>query len=412
MIQYLFLCLILFSSLVLSSELPIGLTDEERLNKHLIYEMGRETDPPVEPVRNIAEFEPMQGALIRYPFGISTAIIKEIAEDIKVYCLVSSGSQNSAYNSMNNADVNMDNVEFILGATDSYWTRDYGPWWVVDGNGDLGIVDFTYNRPRPNDNDAPLKVSDYLDIPYFATDIVSAGGNYMTDGLGVGASSTLVYEENSMSNNQIHQDMFDYYGIDPYHTIEDPNNTYIDHIDCWGKFLSPQKVLLREVPTSHAQYDEIEEVVDYFENIVNGNGESWEIYRVYTPSNQPYTNSIILNNKVFVPISSSSWDDDALEVYQEALPNYEILPFTGTWESTDAIHCRIKGIPDISLYEYTQGDVNTDGVINVLDIVLTVNFVLGVDAPSNIQSSLADMNSDGILNILDVILLVNEVIGG
>ena len=70
-----------------------------------------------------------------------------------------------------------------------------------------------------------------------------------------------------MSNNQIHQDMFNYYGIDPYYTIEDPNNTYIDHIDCWGKFLSPQKVLIREVPTSHAQYDEIEEVVDYFESI-------------------------------------------------------------------------------------------------------------------------------------------------
>ena len=46
----------------------------------------------------------------------------------------------------------MDNVQFIIGATDSHWTRDYGPWWVIDGNGDYSIVDFTYNRPRPNDN--------------------------------------------------------------------------------------------------------------------------------------------------------------------------------------------------------------------------------------------------------------------
>jgi len=94
------------------------------------------------------------------------------------------------------------------------------------------------------------------------------------------------------------------------------------------------------------------------------------------------------------------------------MPGYEVLPFTGTWESTDALHCRVKGIPDISFYQYSQGDVNTDGVINILDIVLSVNFVLGVDSPSNIQSALADMNSDGIINILDVILLVNEVIGG
>ena len=104
----------------------------------------------------------MQGVLIRYPFGISTSLIREMAEDVKIYCLVSSSSQNSAYNSMNGAGVDMNNVEFITGSTDSYWTRDYGPWWVVDGNSDVGVGDFTYNRPRPNDNNAPQKVANYL----------------------------------------------------------------------------------------------------------------------------------------------------------------------------------------------------------------------------------------------------------
>ena len=117
----------LFSSDSNGVELPIGLTEEEKGKMHIIEEMGRETDPPPAPMRNIAEFERMQGVLIRYPFGISTSIIKEMAEDVIVYCLVSSGSQNSANNSMTNAGVNMDNVEYIIGSTDSYWTRDYGP---------------------------------------------------------------------------------------------------------------------------------------------------------------------------------------------------------------------------------------------------------------------------------------------
>ena len=511
---------ILFLSLIFSNnvELPIGLTEFEKENIDLIYTMGRDTDPPQGPVRNIAEFERMSGVLIRYPFGISTSIIREMAEDIIVYCLVSNNSQNSAYNSMNNAGVNMDNVEFILGSTDSYWTRDYGPWWVVDGNRDVSIVDFTYNRPRPNDNQAPAKVSNYLDVPYFATDIITAGGNYMTDGLGIAASSDLIYEENSMSNSQIHQDMLDYYGIHTYHAIPDPNNTYIDHIDCWGKFLSPQKILLREVPTSHAQYDEIEEVVDYFENVPNGYGEPWEIYRVYTPNNQPYTNSIILNNKVLVPTMNSSWDDEALESYQEAMPGYEILGFTGSWESTDALHCRTKGIPDLEMLQIfhnpidnqiepqnfysveviiddlseagliddelkvvwwtdemdeveeillnvceqdipdcynanipsllsdseikyfiqaidltgrfetlpmagyfsfnaiggtpaQDGDINIDGIINVLDIVVAVNHVLGIDPITGYELDLADMNDDGVVNILDIISIVNIIIG-
>ena len=410
-------------SLVYSNELPIGFTEEEWANRYLINTMGRETDPPLGPIRSIAEYEPMQGALIRYPFGISTSIIKEIAEDVKVYCLVSSSQQNSAYNSMNNGDVNMDNVEFISGSTDSYWTRDYGPWWIVDGNGDVGIVDFTYNRPRPNDNDAPLKVSDYLEVPYYSADFVSTGGNYMTDGFGMSASTQIAYTENNECNtndqssipldpcNYVDNIMEDYYGIDEYHVVADPNNEYIDHIDCWGKFLSPNRVLIREVPASHNQYDEIEEVADYFSSILTSSGTPWEVFRVYTPNNQPYTNSLILNNKVFVPIMNSSWDGPALDVYEAAMPDHIILPYTGSWESTDALHCRAKGIPDLSFMQFSDGDVNMDSLINVLDIVLVVNFVLGVEEPSSSQTDLSDMNNDSIVNILDVISIVNLVLG-
>jgi hypothetical protein len=40
------------------------------------------------------------------------------------------------------------------------------------------------------------------------------------------------------------------------------------------------------------------------------------------------------------------WDDDAIQSYQNAMPGYEILGFTGSWVSTDAIHCRAMGITD------------------------------------------------------------------
>ena len=84
-------------------ELPQGLTQEELENIDIIYSMGSRTEPPIGPVRNIAEYDPMQGVLIRYPFGISTSIINEMSDDVIVYCLVSSNQQNSAYNAMNNA---------------------------------------------------------------------------------------------------------------------------------------------------------------------------------------------------------------------------------------------------------------------------------------------------------------------
>mgnify|MGYP006088758185 CR=1 FL=1 len=55
------------------------------------------------------------------------------------------------------------------------------------------------------------------------------------------------------------------------------------------------------------------------------------------------------------------------------------------------------------------GDVNLDSYIDVLDIVILINFVLELEVPTDEQHWLSDMNSDSILNILDVVLMVDTV---
>ena len=57
-----------------------------------------------------------------------------------------------------------------------------------------------------------------------------------------------------------------------------------------------------------------------------------------------------------------------------------------------------------------QGDVNEDSVLNVLDIVIIANFVLGNDTPSASEFSTADLNNDGVLNILDIVTLTNLIL--
>ena len=51
------------------------------------------------------------------------------------------------------------------------------------------------------------------------------------------------------------------------------------------------------------------------------------------------------------------------------------------------------------------GDLNLDGILNVLDVVLMVNMVLdgGYD-------EIADMNGDEIINILDIVTLINAIL--
>jgi len=249
---------------------------------------------------------------------------------------------------------------------------------------------------------------------------------------------------------------------------------------------------------------------------VNGFGELYEVFRVYTPQDQPYSNSLIINNKVLVPVMGNQWDDEALAVYEQALPGYEVISITGTWESTDALHCRVKGIPDLGMlqifhnpiddqeiptdgydvivqfdplsgaalsedelyiawennfmtdYEAVQltstgiegeysalipsqpsdtevryyihggdgsgriealpiagyfefhtiggsptqpGDVNIDGDINVLDIVMIVGHILGTQFLDGYALFLADVNGDGVVNVLDIIMLINTITG-
>ena len=56
---------------------------------------------------------------------------------------------------------------------------------------------------------------------------------------------------------------------------------------------------------------------------------------------------------------------------------------------------------------YLNGDINNDGILNILDIVQMIDMIL-----SNEFSLVADVNEDGFVNVLDVIVMVNILLGG
>jgi len=58
-----------------------------------------------------------------------------------------------------------------------------------------------------------------------------------------------------------------------------------------------------------------------------------------------------------------------------------------------------------------QGDVNADGSIDVLDIVVVVSIIIETYIPSDDEYSAADMNSDGMVDVLDIVILVNAILG-
>ena len=369
--------------------LPIEETEAERLlwqgREHERPDRARRSDPPpLAPVRNCAEWEPCTGVMIRYPLGLPYELLRDFDDDVTLHVVVSSGYHSSAQSAFAANGIDMAQVEWLVKPNDSIWTRDYGAWFVFDGNDGIAIIDHTYNRPyRPNDNMIPVHFGEQQGIPVHSHDMYHTGGNYMTDGAHISSSTRLVYQEaaahNGMSQTDVDQLMLDYYGVETYHVLEYIEGGGIHHIDTWAKFLDEETVLVKEVWSSHHTYDTLDQRTTLLASLEASTGRTYQVHRVYcynigggAPAS--YTNSLILNDKIYVPFfGNSTYDDAALAAYQNAAPGYAVEGYYyGGFLSDDALHCRAKGVVDrgmlrvahIPIHDEQTGDVTVSAFVH------------------------------------------------
>ena len=64
----------------------------------------------------------------------------------------------------------------------------------------------------------------------------------------------------------------------------------------------------------------------------------------------------------------------------------------------------------ISSLNTNLGDVNFDNQINIVDIVIMVNFILGLTQPTDEEFIAADVNEDGQLNVLDLTANISNIL--
>ena len=83
----------------------------------------------------------------------------------------------------------------------------------------------------------------------------------------------------------------------------------------------------------------------------------------------------------------------------------------GYWSTHRGNQSR-TGYIELSGSSCTTADLNSDGIIDILDIVQTINIAMGFTTPTEVQLCAADVNGDGIVDILDIVMMVNIVIGG
>ena len=108
-------------------------------------------------------------------------------------------------------------------------------------------------------------------------------------------------------------------------------------------------------------------------------------------------------NLYYLPNDGSPYPRDFI-IDQEGIIQYANNEIDTDW--------MISIIEDlISDSTLTLGDLNFDGIINILDIVSLVNIILGVtENPSEDMLYIADINQDQSINVLDIVLTVNIVL--
>jgi len=113
-------------------------------------------------------------------------------------------------------------------------------------------------------------------------------------------------------------------------------------------------------------------------------------------------------------------DDETYVMYQ--MPNYGFNEYDALAyaDFMNRVYIGTVVLDDSDIPEYgsldtgsgcyaDSGDVTGDGVVNVLDIVGTVNHVLGLALLTD--TCAADYTGDGIVNVLDIVALVNQILG-
>ena len=160
----------------------------------------------------------------------------------------------------------------------------------------------------------------------------------------------------------------------------------------------------------------------------------WQVYQddgvimlgIINPSNQNQINSFVEENSITFPIlfdpgssggvqGGDTYDDYYLPndgspyprdfiVDQEGILQYANNEIDTEWMIwvLDELTGDNQGI---------LGDINVDGAVNILDVVILVNFILDTQIPTDSEFSASDLNSDGTLNILDIVQLVNIILG-
>jgi agmatine/peptidylarginine deiminase len=324
------------------------------------------TAPPSGPVGSFAEYRPAQAMMMRPGASIGAfheGILRGAVGHIpRVVLLHEAGQGDGLADAVEALGFDLDGFQLLdVDDTDAIWTRDYGPISHRTAGGAVGFVDFRYYHGRHRDDAIPTRVAANWGINVYRPSLSFEGGNFMADHQGTCYATEKIHQQNAgHTPGQIDQWMLEYAGCQDVVTLIWPKGLGTGHIDMFAKLMDETTLILGAYdpaaqPVNAAILDDNAARLDA---VVTAGGARLSIHRIPLPWDETgvwytYTNALILNDTVLVPVYSKFKDleAEALEVYQAAAPQLSVWTVNSDKiiPSGGAIHCVTMTVPEGAL---------------------------------------------------------------
>ena len=268
------------------------------------------------------------------------------------------------------------NIDLCIIPFDDIWARDNGPIFVLDEGGNLAITNWQFNgwggrHDFPLDAQVPAMIGEHLSVSVFEPPLTLEGGALEVNGRGtLMATRVSILNPNRNPNKEqadVEAILRDYLGVEHFIWLTGSGTPECDrwgddtdsHIDIVARFTDESTVLYNwsdeetdpRYPMFARHYDELRAVC-------TESGKSLTLVRLPVPSNgvhrisknftfpttltdATYSNYLVANKVVLVPVFGNVNDQRAKKIIQEQFPNREIIGIDAVSlnENGGAIHC-------------------------------------------------------------------------
>lgn len=318
-----------------------------------------------------AEWEPHEATWLAWPHNpedwpgkfqaipwLYAEIVRLLSARERVHMLVQDEKeQRRAISNLERSHANLDNVIFHQWPTDRVWTRDSGPIFIRNVEGQVALTNWRFNAwaKYPDwhlDDQIPGRAAELLGLPQWQPAVevageqrrlVLEGGSIDTNGQGILLTTeecllSEVQQRNpGVSREQLEQAFHDYLGIDQVLWLGQGiagDDTH-GHVDDITRFVGPSTILTAVEPnTTDANHEPLAENLARLKSARTLDGKQFTIVELPLPRPvvfrrqrlpASYANFYVANGLVLVPTFHDPNDRIALGILAELFPNREVI---------------------------------------------------------------------------------------